>query len=391
MSCIIKTPPPPANGTVPDVMRLTHILTPPAQEPEIFKFTAPPANMVNHTPPADEFSDDPADEKPVSAGHAVDDSDSQANVQVASDDAMNVAATSEDPAQTAHADNSSMAENDSEQMPPSSFKDESISSQPVQIISEDIPASDGIDHDDREFECANDAQTRCMTGQYKINLSRKVISDHFGRNKACTRVIDFWPLFCRKHYQRATYNNKAWQARKISLILEQFDEIDYQIPGTLYNVAFKKSEENRLNTYARKITMGVSEDKAAEMVEPQQNGKNFEAPINVLRDLEANGHLGKNKTSYDVKNTVAFIKDMLENDETANVPSIEFLPQLDRNGNVVTYGVPATKKTVSKKTVSKKKASSSRVSSKGKVTKSSSRKSSGKSKLKVEVHSDADA
>jgi hypothetical protein len=28
-----------------------------------------------------------------------------------------------------------------------------------------------------------------------------------------------WPLLCRKHYQRATYNQKLWQARKITLVL----------------------------------------------------------------------------------------------------------------------------------------------------------------------------
>lgn len=41
---------------------------------------------------------------------------------------------------------------------------------------------------DREFVCMNDEYSKCRTGQYNLALSRKVISDHFGRNKACTRV-----------------------------------------------------------------------------------------------------------------------------------------------------------------------------------------------------------
>jgi hypothetical protein len=35
----------------------------------------------------------------------------------------------------------------------------------------------------------NDDYNECKTGQYTMDLSRKVISDHFGRNKACTRII----------------------------------------------------------------------------------------------------------------------------------------------------------------------------------------------------------
>ena len=52
-----------------------------------------------------------------------------------------------------------------------------------------------------------------------------------------------WPLFCRKHYQRATYNQKLWQSRKITLMLRQFNIIEAQFPGTKYIVAPKKTEE----------------------------------------------------------------------------------------------------------------------------------------------------
>jgi hypothetical protein len=151
---------------------------------------------------------------------------------------------------------------------------------------EDVPDSE------REFICMNDEHTRCMTGQYTKDLSRKVISDHFGRNKACTRDITDWPLFCRKHYQRATYNKKKWQIRKVQLILRQFDVIEKQFPGTTYDIAFKKSEEARLNSYSRSVAAGMKQDDAMDKVAPKE-GKHFEAPIDVLRELDQYVGTGK--------------------------------------------------------------------------------------------------
>jgi hypothetical protein len=185
-------------------------------------------------------------------------------------------------------------------------------------------------HVDREFECKNDDYAECKTGQYTKDLSRKVISDHFGRNKACTKVIKDWPLFCRKHYQRATYNQSQWQERKVQLILRQFRTIEEQFPGTMYTVALKKSEEDRLNLFSRKVAGGMHSDDAAEFVEPRKN-KHFEAPINTLRELSMD--LGEDKTLEDVEQTIYNIQEMLQQGETKQVPSIEFLPQLDDVGN----------------------------------------------------------
>ncbi|KAF2690105.1 hypothetical protein K458DRAFT_328271 [Lentithecium fluviatile CBS 122367] len=181
----------------------------------------------------------------------------------------------------------------------------------------------------REFICKNDEFAECKTGQYTMDLSRKVISDHFGRNKACTRIIKNWPLFCRKHYQRATYNQEKWQLRKVALIIRQFYIIEEQFPGTMYTVALKKSEENRLNTFSRKVASGMEPEEASKYVEPREN-KHFEAPIDVLRELSMD--LGSNKNVTEVDQIVNNIHDMLVNHETKQVPSIEFLPQLDADG-----------------------------------------------------------
>lgn len=177
----------------------------------------------------------------------------------------------------------------------------------------------------REFTCMNDEFSKCRTGQYTLVLSRKVISDHFGRNKACTRSVSDWPLFCRKHYQRATYNKELWQLRKVKLILRQFDIIEREYPGTTYDITLKRAEEDRLNDFSRKIASGMSSSEAADAVAPAE-GKSFEAPIDVLRELDQ--YLGKGKTMRQAKDTMDVIYQMLQEKDTEQVPSIEFLPQL---------------------------------------------------------------
>lgn len=195
---------------------------------------------------------------------------------------------------------------------------------------EDIPDSD------RAFICMNDEFSRCQTGQYTLDLSRKVISDHFGRNKACTKDITSWPLFCRKHYQRATYNKDKWQKRKIELIMRQLDIIEEQHPGTTYNVQFKKSEESRLNRYARLVSLGSSSEEAAKGVLPM-DGKVYEAPIDILRELDQ--YVGRRQPITKVKEAVEVISQMLNQGECEQVPSIEFLPQLP--GRNLSRKVPA--------------------------------------------------
>lgn len=220
---------------------------------------------------------------------------------------------------------------------------------------------DDVPDSQREFICMNDRHTRCQTGQYTKDLSRKVISDHFGRNKACTRDITEWPLFCRKHYQRATYDKTKWQIRKVHLILRQFDIIEKQFPGTTYKVTLKKSEEIRLNQYSRHVASGMSAEDAENCVAPAP-GKHFEAPVEVLRELDLS--LGRGKTYKEVRDIVDVILQMLEGNECEQVPAIEFLPELP--GKSVSPATVPTKTPVTKSTRSSK-----RISNKGSVKKTS--------------------
>ncbi len=225
----------------------------------------------------------------------------------------------------------------------------SLASESMVIDKDDSgAASDAAEPIVREFTCMNDEFAECKTGQYTLDLSRKVISDHFGRNKACTRLIADWPLFCRKHYQRATYNGGLWQMRKVTLILRQFDVIEAQIPGVTYTVALKKSEEQRLNVYSRKVASGATPKEAAMAVQAEP-GKHFEAPIDVLRELQF--RLGPNKTMAECQETTSIIHEMLQTGETAQVPAIEFLMQVDTAGrpNTITSDRTKCKPRVTKK------------------------------------------
>ncbi|KAF1911111.1 hypothetical protein BDU57DRAFT_507785 [Ampelomyces quisqualis] len=255
-------------------------------------------------------------------------------------------------------------------------KEEVDSPEAVMSNSDDLHEGDAdavdVPDSEREFICMNDEHTRCITGQYTKALSRKVISDHFGRNKACTRDITNWPLFCRKHYQRATYNKHQWQLIKLRLIYNQFDVIEKQFPGTTYDINFKKSEENRINGYSRKVASGVPEDQAAKDFAPSQ-GKNFEAPISVLRELDYYMEKDKQHSLQEVRHLTEVILKLITDKETLLVPAIEFLPNLPHKAASPKKATKAPKTPSPKKSRAPKtpgsKGNPGRISAKGSVKK----------------------
>ncbi|OCK73783.1 hypothetical protein K432DRAFT_312045 [Lepidopterella palustris CBS 459.81] len=183
---------------------------------------------------------------------------------------------------------------------------------------------------DREFVCAHGGASMCNSGQYTLNLSRKTISDHFGRNKACTRAIEWWPLLCRKHYQRFSYRQKQWSYRKLDYIDTQLNYIEGLHPNIKYIIQLKKSEEKRLAEFAKATAFlsdaTTGEAATAALPAPDAKAKSFEAPIQVLQQL--NTVLGIQKTTDDCKAACALIRQMLERKETEDVPNVEFLPQI---------------------------------------------------------------
>ncbi|KAF2493170.1 hypothetical protein BU16DRAFT_73194 [Lophium mytilinum] len=182
----------------------------------------------------------------------------------------------------------------------------------------------------REFECVFNPKGQCNTGQYTMDLARKTISHHFGRNKACTRAIKGWPMYCRKHYQRGCYGKHQWQMTKIDLIKHMFKKIESQYPGIEYTIAMKKSEEKRINEYAREQAFpNAKEYKWADTPSCiPTKGEAQEAPMSLLIKLQ--GRMGPDRDMKFCRETVNIIKKEIEADTTdkLELPNIEFLPQI---------------------------------------------------------------
>lgn len=184
--------------------------------------------------------------------------------------------------------------------------------------------------------------------------------------------------------------------------------------GIRYTVGLKRSEEIRLNTFSRKVARGMTVQDAEDAMAPG-SGKAFEAPIGLLSKLEDS--LGQNKTMQEVKATLNVILADISSNAVEKIPCIEFLPQLDKDGQPELRGVaapqpskapkkkvaksatskapakkggPKTPKTASAATTITAKGGSSRVSQKGGIRKPK-QEPSAKSKLKSELASAASA
>ena len=95
----------------------------------------------------------------------------------------------------------------------------------------------------------------------------------------------------------------AWQKKKIELIDNQFGVIESTCPGTTYNISLKKSEDARVNTYARLTDQGFSHKDASEHtdVAPNPKVKSFQAPIQVLREIAPYLGAGKDRQKCNTK------------------------------------------------------------------------------------------
>ncbi|KAF2812703.1 uncharacterized protein BDZ99DRAFT_272353 [Mytilinidion resinicola] len=182
----------------------------------------------------------------------------------------------------------------------------------------------------RDFECVFNPKGQCNTGQYTMDLARKTISHHFGRNKACTRAIKGWPMYCRKHYQRGCYGKHQWQMTKIDLIKHMFKKIESQYPGIEYTIAMKKSEEKRINEYAREQAFPTTKEyRWADTPSCiPAKGESQEAPMSLLIKLQ--DRMGPDRDMKFCRETINIIKKEIEADTTdkLELPSIEFLPQI---------------------------------------------------------------
>jgi hypothetical protein len=158
----------------------------------------------------------------------------------------------------------------------------------------------------------------CHTLQVNTVDQRLCVSDYFGRNKSKTRGIKRPITWCRKHYQRFSYQAKSWQATKLFLINQQLDRIEEDDPGTIYNISLKKSEEKRLSE--------ANNNKAGGNTTNTKNAKKDEAPIAALQYIYDN-FLGNNKAKEVCKEFVTWCGEELKKGTFENIPRVEMVPQ----------------------------------------------------------------
>lgn len=126
-----------------------------------------------------------------------------------------------------------------------------------------IPAPDVPGVLDTPWRCGNLGCTSGMTwlprdadaSSGEGACGRKVISQFFGRNKAATKLIpdSVWHYYCRKDYQRQTYDakkdSKDHAAFNIAQIREQISRLELYRPDAMFDVALTKGALDRVFTF----------------------------------------------------------------------------------------------------------------------------------------------
>ncbi|KKY22029.1 hypothetical protein UCDDS831_g03865 [Diplodia seriata] len=264
--------------------------------PDIAAIAPPPKVVVAPTPPSLGMpamrSSPPHSAWPSSTGAEAGDSSSEF--------APSQSTTSGDmPLSEAHTDNLTVPNAESP-TPHTSHNDDDL----FLTASDDIDDVDNADDDDgnnlkegdpanREFSCWVMGD-KCNTGQYTLNLSRKMVSDYFGRNKTGTKKVDSgrWIRACRKHYQRKSYQDQ-WRWHKGNVIIQQLRMIaqqqrQRQRPAR-FKVSLKSSEARRLSLYKDKL---VNERRLFDRTAPEvirvddaDGAEAGQAPLAVLQDI----------------------------------------------------------------------------------------------------------
>jgi hypothetical protein len=177
------------------------------------------------------------------------------------------------------------------------------------------PHKDGSPHE--VFECEYQIIGGCRTLQFDLNDSRTCVSDYFGRNKAATAKIKRPIRWCRKHYQRASFQKDTWQMNKLVLILEQLDRIEEDDAGTTYTIGIKRSELQRLSDYNN------AGKKHAVSLHDLCPG---EAPFSILQHIFDN-YKGTNRTIEECKSLIKWVRGEREAGRIGNIPQFEMVPE----------------------------------------------------------------
>ncbi|KAL1393119.1 hypothetical protein HDK64DRAFT_304266 [Phyllosticta capitalensis] len=175
----------------------------------------------------------------------------------------------------------------------------------------------------REFTCV--FGNPCMLGQYTWELSRKMVSDYFGRNKKATALIEGrWIMSCRKHYQRHSYQ-ESWPYNKADIIRQQLERIEDIEPGMHWQIKLKNSEEKRLTQYLKSCSnSGAAPDWTSPATTSIPDDKK-QSSLAVLHGLS--GFCGSNRSKQDCDNIITAAKAALDSGRATHFPLFEMVPQ----------------------------------------------------------------
>lgn len=221
------------------------------------------------------------------------------------------------------------------------------------------------------WNCAN---RLCNTGQTwhpRDKFGRKAISNFFGRNKNSTKAIDdeVWHIYCRKDYQRKSYEGKKKskanngdedegadqenQRRKrdfqIKNIEMQLCRLKIWRPDAKFHVRLLKGTKGRMEKYLRALKKNPQDfagAEAAAAVSSKKNKKEQEVPLSLeegfpcrlMDEFQEGGFssagagqdkndkdLAYDKDYDDIDALMVWIKAKITAGETECLPPMEFL------------------------------------------------------------------
>jgi hypothetical protein len=156
--------------------------------------------------------------------------------------------------------------------------------------------------------------------QYSLKESRKCVSDFFGRNKTCTKLIAQPIIWCRAHYQQKGYHKRTWRFERLQLVSEQFRRIEKQEPSILYTLVPIRGESERIISI-------VEKDKDIPPKEATHGrGQHYRAPRWALMRIY-NRFVGENFTMEDCIEFLTWAEKHMKLGHLQQIPQIEFLPQ----------------------------------------------------------------
>ncbi|KAK5003267.1 hypothetical protein LTR16_006490, partial [Cryomyces antarcticus] len=205
-------------------------------------------------------------------------------------------------------------------------------------------------------------QNSCDKGASgKEDVSRKVVSQHFGRNKAETKQIpiEYWVLWCRMHYQRASYNAKKpsleaqrnWANIQVELILDQVERIETWSPGKRYHISLIKDAKDRLDREKTRLLNGEAPQLGPTVTacSKKVNENTDRTPMPFYVDLDRRGLLnGGTRSMAEVLELLeemrAKINDTTLDPPFTSVPWVEFLPELETDKKAKSKFTPAAER-----------------------------------------------